>query len=299
MSGIVQSKSGVATGTTISVTFDNPVTKGNLLIAAIFTSSQSAGVSDGANTYFIALDSEPAASYLLEMYKANAGANGSLTLTASLSEGSDTIHLHIFEVAGGYDTQEESGSNYSGANTANGTVSTGGATTQADSFVFAMFVSSFGSGITWTPGSGFTAGQTTSGGHVVFTEGREVTTTGVQTATATANFASGQIAGGIATFYASGNDSGGGDSGGGGATSSLPFLGSVTEVADVEGNDIFLGTVTVVDSVPQGAANPYLGKVRVVSAPAGRANPSLGQVVVMGSAPVNDSNPWLGSVGTS
>jgi hypothetical protein len=91
----------------------------------------------------------------------------------------------------------------------------------------------------------------------------------------------------------------GGGSGGGGDTSALPFLGSVVEVSDIEGADIFLGTVTVVDSIPSGASCPHLGKVRVVYAPARRSNPSIGQVVVVGSAPANDSNPWLGSVATS
>jgi len=202
MSGIVQQKSGVATGTTVNVTFDNPVVKGNLIIAAIFTSGNNiSSIGDGSNVYNNALDQIPSSGFIFEMYYAKAGANGSITITVGMST-SDTIHLHIFVVAGGYDTTEQSGSNYQGTNGENGTVSTFGATTHAKSFVLAMFADNFGSGVTWTPGSGYTAGQTTSGGHVVFSEGAEITGAGVLTATASQNFSS-VIGSGIATFYSS------------------------------------------------------------------------------------------------
>jgi hypothetical protein len=91
----------------------------------------------------------------------------------------------------------------------------------------------------------------------------------------------------------------GSGSGGGGSTSGPIFIGSVTEVSDIEGADIYWGTVAVISEAPSGVPNPYLGKVRVVTAPSGRANPSLGQVVVLGSAPANEQNNWLGSVATS
>ena len=127
MSGIVQQKSAVATGTSVSATFDNPV-GGNLIIAALFTSSQQASsVTDtgAGQPYQIALDQLPQFGYLFEMffYKIpNGGSYNSLTVTANLS-GSDTAHLHIFEVAGGYDSTEQSGANYNGTNSLNGTVS--------------------------------------------------------------------------------------------------------------------------------------------------------------------------------
>lgn len=296
MSGIVQQKSAVATGTSVSATFDNPV-GGNLIIAALFTSSQQASsVTDtgAGQPYQIALDQLPQFGYLFEMffYKIpNGGSYNSLTVTANLS-GSDTAHLHIFEVAGGYDSTEQSGANYNGTNSLNGTVSTGGATTHADSFVLAMFSDSFGSGVTWTPGAGFTAGPTTAGGHVVFSEGKEVTSAGVQTATASQNFAS-AIASGIATFYASGGPPPPPP------PSSGIFLGSVRVVSSAPSGarNSFLGTVKVVGSVPAGSSNPYLGQVvEVVSAPSGDSNPSLGEVVVVSSAPANDTDPFLGSV---
>src|SRR5882724_9610897 len=102
MSGIVQQKSVVGSGVaSVSVAFDNPVVKGNLIVAAIHTQSQNVAVSDGSNTYFIALNALPATTNLFTFFSAKAGANGSLTLTATLGSGTDIIHLHIFEVAGG------------------------------------------------------------------------------------------------------------------------------------------------------------------------------------------------------
>jgi hypothetical protein len=296
MSGIVQQKSAVATGTSVSATFDSPTGNSNLIIAALFTNSQPASTvndtGDGQQ-YQIALDQQPQAGYLFEIYfhkNANLSYN-SLTVNVSLS-GSDTAHLHIFEVAGGYDSTEQSGANWQSTNSLNGTVSTSGATTHANSFVLAMFADNFGSGVTWTPGAGFTAGQTTAGGHVVFSEGREVTSTGVQTATASQNFSS-VIGSGIATFYASG-----------GPPPPPPptsgtFLGSVRVVssAPAGARNPFLGTVKVVGSVPSGATNPYLGQVvEVSSVPSGDSNPSLGEVVVVSSAPAGAADPFLGSV---
>jgi hypothetical protein len=92
----------------------------------------------------------------------------------------------------------------------------------------------------------------------------------------------------------------GGGSGGGGGGSSTVFLGAITEVgSDPDDNGLFLGTVSVISQAPSGVPVPYLGKVRIVTAPAGRPNPTLGQVIVLGSAPANASNEWLGSVATS
>jgi hypothetical protein len=202
MSGIVQQNSGVATGTTIAVAFNNPVAQGNLLIAAIFTpSTNPSSVGDGTNTYFTGTEQSPSAGFLFNIYYAKANANGTPTITVNFGS-STTVHLHIFEVAGGYDTFEQAGENYNGTNSLNGTVSTSGSTTHATSFVFAMFADNFGSGVTWTPGSGYTAGQTTASGHVVFSEGGEITGAGVQTATASQNFSS-VIASVIVTFYSS------------------------------------------------------------------------------------------------
>ena len=95
--------------------------------------------------------------------------------------------------------------------------------------------------------------------------------------------------------------SGGGSGGSGGGGSSTVFLGAITEVgSDPDDNGVFLGTVSVISQAPSsGVPVPYLGKVRIVTAPAGRPNPTLGQVIVLGSAPANEANKWLGSVATS
>jgi hypothetical protein len=228
MSGIVQQKSNVVTGTSIGATFDNPVAQGNLLIAAIFTpSTNPSSVGDGVNTYFTATEQSPSAGFLFNIYYAKATANGSVTITVNFGS-STTVHLHIFEVSGGYDTFEQAGENYNNTNSLNGTVSTSGSTTHAKSFVFAMFADNFGSGVTWTPGSGYTAGQTTSGGHVVFSEGGEINGAGVQTATASQNFSS-VIASVIVTFYASG--------GGGGLT--------ITTTGLPDGSQVFAYSATL------------------------------------------------------
>jgi hypothetical protein len=65
----------------------------------------------------------------------------------------------------------------------------------------------------------------------------------------------------VAAYFLTSAIPGGG--GGGGSTPSITFLGSVTEVDEVEGTDVFLGTVSVVSVAPSGAAVPYLGKVRL------------------------------------
>jgi putative Ig domain-containing protein len=204
MSGIVQQNSGTTTGTSIAVAFNNPVSKGNLIIVGIFTPSANPNaIGDGTNIYNISSDGNPGPGFNFNVYYAKASANGTPTITVNFAS-STVVHLHIFEVSGGYDTAEQFGANYNGTNSLNGTVSTSGSTTHATSFVFAMFADNFGSGVTWTPGSGYTAGQTTANNNVVFSEGGEINGAGVQTATASQNFSS-VIGSVIATFYASGN----------------------------------------------------------------------------------------------
>lgn len=92
-------------------------------------------------------------------------------------------------------------------------------------------------------------------------------------------------------------------SGGGGSYSStVPFLGSVTEIetAPSGARNPFLGTFKVISSAPAGASNPYLGKIVVTgSAPSGASNPSLGQVVVVGSAPAGERDAFLGTAATT
>lgn len=76
------------------------------------------------------------------------------------------------------------------------------------------------------------------------------------------------------------------------------FLGSIVESTDPAIPTVFFGTVEVVGSAPAGATVPYLGKFRVVTAPAGAANPSLGQVVVVGSVPAGATDTAPGEIAT-
>jgi hypothetical protein len=89
-------------------------------------------------------------------------------------------------------------------------------------------------------------------------------------------------------------------------SSSLPFLGSVYEGSAPSNipNPVFLGTVKVIASAPNGAAlgsatNPYLGTVAVVVGPTGsQNNPTLGEVVSLGSKPSSIPDRFLGNVAT-
>lgn len=84
----------------------------------------------------------------------------------------------------------------------------------------------------------------------------------------------------------------------------IPFIGSVVVGNNPTpgGAEPFLGTMVVLASVPtdaQGNAlrNPFLGTVHNVAvAPPGADNKKLGQIVILGSAPAGESNPFLGDI---
>src|SRR5260221_14733393 len=99
MSGIVQQNSGTTTGTSIAVAFNNPVSKGNLIIVGIFTPATNPNaIGDGTNVYNIASDGNPGAGFLFNVYYAKASANGTPTITVNFAS-STVVHLHIFEVS--------------------------------------------------------------------------------------------------------------------------------------------------------------------------------------------------------
>ena len=187
---VVQHKSAVATATSLEISFNSPVTEGNLLIVAARCGSTSAGlnVTDGANEYSVATNVSEAPSQTF-LFSAIAGASGALTITvadASSPVISSEIHVHIFEVSG-YANFDIAGTNYQGSVTPDATVSTIGPTQNADDFLVAFFANTF-EGVSWTPGSGYSAGETTSGASLTcFSEFCTVSSTGVQTATATQN----------------------------------------------------------------------------------------------------------------
>jgi len=307
MSGVVQHKS-ISSGfgaSSVDLAFDSPVTVGNRIIAALRLGNSAGGISDGSgNVYNLAQDYAPTISNHLSIYSAIVVTGGDLLLTAALSgDATDEITLHIFEIAGYSGAEDQLGTNFQ-SNTKNATVSTADVTSSADQFVFAFFADTFGSGVTWTAGDGFAAGETSNGGAVCFSESMVASSTGIQTATANADFAS-DTTSIIVTFKAGGDSDGSGN--GESDTPSL-FLGSVVQddSAPLAG-EVFLGTVQVVESGPGGNNGQFLGSVKLrntgtgysaTSAHGGPHYPWRGQVVIVESGPDGEDGPSLGLVDT-
>src|ERR1700676_672169 len=303
MSGIVQHKSTIGTTQNVSITLDSPVTSGNLLVAVI-------GHGSGSPVYYLEDFAQPSwlgwsgpltssgiSPFVVEAWSGLAQSSETYTLQVNFGANDGSAkHLHLYEISG-YDTFDKQAASANGA-TNNPSVGISVNTTKENEFVLAAFLDATHSVEPFTPGIGYTAGETTNAsGFSLFTEWNEITFIGQpQASAAILNVDS--VYALMVTFYSSTGGSGG--SGGSGGTGTV-FLGSVAEVSsDADDNGEFLGTLTVISQAPSGRSNPYLGKVRVVTAaPAGRANPSLGQVVVVSSAPANDSNPFLGQVTTS
>jgi len=302
--GIVQHKSAVAHSSSTSVALNAPVTKGNLIVVGIadqngeVTSYDGTKFSDNFGTsYAVAVQEytnngfsgEPAIAALVY-----ALANQSGSLTVNYNDPLAGMYtLHVYEVAG-YDTLDKVGVYPNSANTqvSSAAVSTSSATTRDKECGLALFQAKYGfhDPITWTGDGGNEGAETADDGtfRSSFSEGFEVTSKVVVTATATLTNVSGGTLGPavIATFYKSA------------PPSNLPFLGSVTAGdAPAGASNPFLGTVQVLTVAPSGAPNPYLGKVKVLSvAPAGVPNNVVGSVVVIGSVPTGQADIFLGSV---
>lgn len=289
MSAIVQRTSGILSVGGTGIAFPAPVTKGNLLVAAVLSNAIAVnGISDAAdNDWSVAAENVgPVANgFPVYIWSAVAKTTTSLTPIPATSDPSQTdIHVHMYEIAG-YDSLDQTGAS-SETQTSNPlSVRTTGATKVAQEFVIAAFVDVGGDNPTddWTAQSDTEANQVTLEPFTaLFSECFEVFSAGAQTATASTpdSWADGCV---IATFY-----------------SGAPrFLGSVRQVSGVPAgqSNIFLGTVSVASSAPAGATNPYLGHVNVLSSPpAGSPNPSLGEVVIVQNAPAGEPDPWLGSV---
>ena len=75
------------------------------------------------------------------------------------------------------------------------------------------------------------------------------------------------------------------------------FLGSIRVVSAPNGVSVpFIGTVKVVNAVPSGRANPYLGKIVIGTPGPSNNNPVLGEVVVVEAAPTNVPDIFFGTV---
>jgi hypothetical protein len=295
MSGIVQSKSAVASGGSLSLTFDAPVTLGNLIVVGVFSdTTEATGVSDGVNSYSPAADETYSpANYSTQLFYAIATQNGSVTISSAFSPsaGNHAV-IHAHEVSGGYSLIDQTGVSNTVQTGNSVSISTSAPTAHANEFVIALFLVNPRGG-TWTttsPTAEAVLEEDPSEGTLSMCY--EVSSSGSQTAEATYSpFNVTEFNGVIATFYKASSDPP--------YDSTKPFLGSVRIVgsAPAGARVAFLGTVINIGGTPPaGLSNPYLGNVVVGTPSAGDSNPSLGQVCEVDSAPAGDPDPFLGVV---
>jgi len=291
---VVQHTSTTGTGTSLSATFGSPVTKGNLIVAVLWWESNSASLtslsdSGGNSNYSAAVAFNPHNNFP-GIYYDKAQATGSLTVTALVSAPPSAVQLHIYELSG-VDTLDQTGTAFSGGG-ASLTVSTNADTLADQELIIAAFTTGITTQQTWTPGSGYAAGESTFQQSNLFSEYGVATESGTQEAAASASESGGvtSVYGSIATFYLSSSSGG------------TNFIGTVRSVASAPSgaNNPFLGTFTVVGSAPAGANNPYLGSIVEVSGPPSPSNnnPALGEVVVVSSIPAGAKDVFLGSAQT-
>jgi hypothetical protein len=185
----VQHTSGVVSNaTSVAVPFNSSVTAGNLILVAV---SSYDGVSLVAPTDLqsnsftqLALTTVGTSGNDVEaIYAATASASGADTVTCNLSA-SNNIHCHIYELQGVTAVVDQTGSIQQASDSLS--VSTSAATTNAVDYLIGFFSDNFSAELDM-PGTGWADTELTddSGGDTGFTEDMIVTTTGVQTATAT------------------------------------------------------------------------------------------------------------------
>ncbi|MGH9681950.1 MAG: Ig-like domain-containing protein, partial [Candidatus Acidiferrales bacterium] len=210
---VVQDAATTGSGSsTLAVKFPSNVNKNDLLIVGASSYAGNAFASSAVtdtlgSTWSLAVTKNPGTSgtpSLAGIYYAIAPSAGADTITVHMT-GTNNLHLHIYEVSGVVTASEldQVGSNYQTSTTA-ATVSTTAATTKANEFIFAYFARDNGVG-TWTSGSGYgnaLASPNTSASTDAFSEAKAVSTTGVQTATATSSASDG-LTSVLAAFVAS------------------------------------------------------------------------------------------------
>jgi len=195
---VVQHKSVSATGgASLALAFPSNVTSGDLIVVAVSTYSGAAitsptdNSSPSNNTYALAVSDQPPTTgtpSAASIYYAVANATGPLTITAHINA-AHNIHLHIYEISGLSSTissiLDQTGANFQ-TSTTSATVSTGGATTVANEYVFAFFATD-NSTQTWTQGGAYTDVETSNrvGGDSGFSADLVSSSMGKQTATAT------------------------------------------------------------------------------------------------------------------
>jgi hypothetical protein len=319
MSAIVQSKAATITEptqTSLSLTFDNPVAAGNLIVVGVvaYTGTTDPNVSlncsldDGVNNY------QSARKYTNfnnlfqgEIFYVVASQNRNTTIVANFTGGNGNLAfndaaVHAYEVTG-YDTLDQTGIKTGVTTNEPATVSTDGRTAKDNEFVFALFVTG---GVTGTWSSTNPIAESVQNlndpmmGTETFSFGYETNSEGVQDAEAFYTVPSVEFNGIIATFCLGALPQAPPPPPPTGPLPDPPFFGTVRVVdsAPAGAKNPFIGTVTVINSnqVPTGTPMPYLGQVvDVVSVPNGD-NPVLGYVLIADNAPAGDSDPFLGSV---
>jgi hypothetical protein len=189
---VVQHTSVSAAGTSLALAFVSNVTSGDLIVVAVSTYTGETinnPTDNSSNAYALAVSDKPPTTgtpSAASIYYAVANSTGPLTITSHISA-SDNIHLHIYEVSGLSSTLnsvlDRTGSNLQ-TPTTSATVSTSGATTVANEYVFAFFASD-NSTQTWTKGGSYTDVETSNrAGDSSFSEDLVITSAGTQTATA-------------------------------------------------------------------------------------------------------------------
>src|SRR4029077_2578095 len=195
---VVQDAANTGRGsTTLVKAFASNVTKNNLMIVAVSSYAGNAfaspAITDTLNsTWSLAVTKNPGTAgtpALASIYYAVVPSTGADTITVHMT-GTNNLHMHIYEVSGLVTSSvlDKIGSNFQSGATA-ATVSTSAATAAANEFVFAYFARDNGSG-TWTAGTGYgnmLASPNASAGTDAFSEDKIISTTGIQTATATSS----------------------------------------------------------------------------------------------------------------
>jgi hypothetical protein len=207
---VVQDASTTGAGsTTLAAAFGSNVTKNNLMVVGVSSYAGNAFASPAitdtlGSTWSLAVAKNPGTTgspSLASLYYAVVPSTGPDTVTVHMT-GTNNLHMHIYEISGLVTSSvlDQIGSNFQSGATA-ATVSTSGATTTANEFVFAYFGRDNGSG-TWAAGTGYgnaLASPNTGSGTDAFSEGKILSATGTQTATATSS-ATDALTSVIATF---------------------------------------------------------------------------------------------------
>jgi PKD repeat protein len=189
----VQHNSGfTGSASSVAVGFKSNVTAGDVLLVAQSTfdvETLNAPADSQGNAFALLVTGDSPGAAVAAIYVATAKSTGADTVTCSLGAGaSDNIHCHIYEISGTTAVVDAVGSAVQTARSLS--VSTSKATANASDYVFAYFGDNLAES-TYVAGSGFgdTEQSESSSGDSGFSEDKLVTTTGIQTATATASTA--------------------------------------------------------------------------------------------------------------